>query len=178
MSERFTNICPTVPCHWSNKETATVYDRNTKTKIASILSHPYRTRGEAKKLAKRICVILNAADAPERVGNPDMLGNAAKVVVSKMETSTGNAAAMREALKKIGAMEIPHNFQIERSDIVDACYDLTKAIKIANAALSDPPRNCDRFRTWEEAGKAWEEEGLHLPLIKWLFGTAKKGGAK
>ena len=57
--------------------------------------------------------------------------------------SGGNAAAMREALEKIASYETPHNFQAERSDIADACYDLTRAIKAAKAALSAPPRNCD-----------------------------------
>ena len=57
--------------------------------------------------------------------------------------SIGSAAKLREALEKIGAMEVPHNFQAERSDIADACYDLTRAIKLANAALAEPPRNCD-----------------------------------
>jgi hypothetical protein len=65
------------------------------------------------------------------------------ILKESVPVSVENAAAMREALKKIGAMEIPHNFQIERSDIVDACYELTKAIKIANAALSEPQRKLD-----------------------------------
>ncbi len=81
--------------------------------------------------------------------------------------TSGNAAAMLEALKKIGAMEIPHNFQIERSDIVDACYDLTKAIKIANAALSEPPRNCDVGTAEEQAERygrycdKFTQDGMH-----------------
>ena len=98
---------------------------------------------------------------------------------------------MREALKKIGAMEIPHNFQIERSDIVDACYDLTKAIKIANAALSEPPRNCDLpfevsgvnlgaadkvWRTFRMKRKNayFDVFGL-LDCIEWMLGTATDG---
>ena len=62
MSARFTNICPPVPSHWANKETATVYDRKTNNKIATVPAFPYRTRKEALILAKRICDLLNAAE--------------------------------------------------------------------------------------------------------------------
>lgn len=62
MSARFTNICPTVPSHWAHKETATIYDTKTRTKIASVLSFPFRTRKEAHGLARHICDVLNAAE--------------------------------------------------------------------------------------------------------------------
>ena len=70
--------------------------------------------------------------------------------VIELKKQSGNAAAMRDALKKIAAMDIPHNFQNERFDIADNCYDLTHAIKEARAVLSAPPRNCD-------VGKAEEQ---------------------
>ena len=69
----------------------------------------------------------------------------------------GNAAAMHEALKRIGAMEVPHNFQAERSDIADACYDLTAAIKLARSALAAPERNCDRYATPDAAERAFDD---------------------
>ena len=59
MSAGFTNICPPVPSHWANKETATIYDMKTKMKIAIVPSYPYRTREEAKKVARQICNIFN-----------------------------------------------------------------------------------------------------------------------
>jgi hypothetical protein len=103
----------------------------------------------------------------------------------------GNAAAMREALKKIGAMEIPHNFQIERSDIVDACYDLTKAIKIANAALAAPPRNCDvgtAVEQYERHEAYCEKQDMYclnddifncrMCFTKWAQMPYEEGGSK
>ena len=97
----------------------------------------------------------------------------------------GNAAAMRKALEKIGAMETPHNFQIERSDIVDACYDLTKAIKIAKAALSEPVKNCD-VMDWRTAWAKWRAENHPQKPVRysecyesttrfmdWYMGTAE-----
>lgn len=101
----------------------------------------------------------------------------------------GDCAKLREALEKIDAMETPHNFQIERSDIADACYDLTRAIKLAHAALAAPSRNCDRFASAEEAWDAydaWVEsyraQGKTEPFNEfgWLYAAAteKEGGAK
>ncbi len=87
----------------------------------------------------------------------------------------GNAAAMREALEKIGAMEVPHNFQVERCDIVDACYDLTHAIRFAKSALSAPARNCDRpeCATSKAAQDVWRrEDGGRTPYYEWLFAPA------
>lgn len=92
----------------------------------------------------------------------------------------GNSAALREALEKIDAMETPHNFQIERSDIADACYDLTRAIKLAHAALAAPQRNCDKYATAEEAWDAYDDwkdsfvsKGQTPPLNEWgwMFAT-------
>ena len=92
----------------------------------------------------------------------------------------GNSAALREALEKIDAMETPHNFQIERSDIADACYDLTRAIKLAHAALAAPHRKCDKYATAEEAWDAYDDwkdsfvsKGQTPPLNEWgwMFAT-------
>lgn len=81
-----------------------------------------------------------------------------------------NAAAMRDTLKKIAAMDIPHNFQNERFDIADACYDLTHAIKEARAVLSAPQRNCD-VGTAEEQEKRFEKfcSMYHLPKGKGCY---------
>lgn len=101
----------------------------------------------------------------------------------------GNSAALREALEKIDAMETPHNFQIERSDIADACYDLTRAIKLAHAALAAPPRNCDKYNTTQSATRKWAEmAGASIyaegdgndwrKFFHWLYAEAKEGGSK
>jgi hypothetical protein len=66
----------------------------------------------------------------------------------------GDCAKLREALKVIAAMEAPHNFQAERFDIAEACYDLTRAIRTARSALDAPPRNCD-------VGTAEEQNARH-----------------
>ena len=81
-------------------------------------------------------------------------------------------------------------------DIVDAWKDhllpvirdgeLAKVIKKAEAALAEPPRNCDRFANADEAFHAWNNTvdtpggGAYVGLVDWLFApaTEKGGGAK
>ena len=103
----------------------------------------------------------------------------------------GNAAAMREALEAVVKVGYPHNFQHEAPHIREYCYEITAAIKKCFAALSAPPRNCDRFATAKEAGEAFISETCenpcgnctvsdecHNPLvhecgIDWLFAEVK-----
>lgn len=91
-----------------------------------------------------------------------------KVAVCKMQNTTGNAAAMREALKSI----------------IDVCYNeesmkaTMKIYSIAKNALAAPPRNCDRFSIAEDSFKEFKHEtGKHIAIeyIKWLFAEAKGG---
>lgn len=103
----------------------------------------------------------------------------------------GNSAAMREAL-----MRIKHLFRD-----INLCEDTlgNEAYAIADAALSAPPRNCDRFKTREEARAYFDNivcqrsngsgsiecKGCHLDSIdnphradcreSWLFAPAEKG---
>lgn len=63
-------------------------------------------------------------------------------------TQIGNAAKLRAALKEIIA--ILNNCAIEH-------YWDSKMLDICSAALSAPPRNCDRFATEEDANAAFDK---------------------
>ena len=92
----------------------------------------------------------------------------------------GNAAKMREALEKaVAALSL-----ISKSAwFIDANFAVTKAVIEAvneiEAALSDTPRNCDRFANANEALEAFEKEKGEtlIEFVRWLFAEAK-GGAK
>lgn len=90
-----------------------------------------------KDLADRI----RAAVKRERDGN--VQSDVQKIGHNLDNSTIGNVLEMRKVLGQISTMEVPHNFQAERRDIADACYDLTRAIRQAKKALSAPPRNCD-----------------------------------
>ena len=99
----------------------------------------------------------------------------------------GNAAAMREALEHAsyflrrhytGAVYAPDG------ETLIYCEDVAK---IVDAALSAPPRNCDRFATVKDAAIAFARERQDAPqpcpdftFSAWLFAlaTEKEGGAK
>lgn len=82
-----------------------------------------------------------------------------------MEAS--NAKAMREALKQI------HD-RVNSLD-EDCGVDPVEVRDIARAALSAPPRNCDRFSNANEALEAFEKEKgeTMIEFIRWLFAEAK-----
>ena len=95
-----------------------------------------------------------------------------EVTVSKMETTTptGNAAAMREALEAA----IP----IMRACLFDYynTTDVNKVVGKMKAALSAPPRNCDRPEcdTTKAAQETWrKEDGGKTAYYEWLFAEAK-----
>lgn len=124
----------------------------------------------------------------------------------------GNAAAMREALrtlrqrfdKNVMAYQDRyfkfsgwhwHKKAAEAARRRDVFHELREA---CDAALSAPPRNCDRFRTADEAENAFNEfcaaertgkckpaecslpsgTGAKSCQLAWLFATAKEGGAE
>lgn len=111
----------------------------------------------------------------------ELFGVRKAVATTEKTSAVGNAAKLRKAVAKIAAYEVPHNFQRERQDIVDACYDLTRAIRIANAALSAPARNCDKLTSYAEAKEAYKlyyrrfvarannKFEYPLPFDEWLF---------
>ena len=101
----------------------------------------------------------------------------------------GNAAAMREALKKV--MESAEEI-MERVRYKDGlAFNIANYIAgIAQSALSLPPRNCDRFETAEDAKKefnylwnfVWKRGGGYVDereyrseYEKWLFAPIREG---
>ena len=107
-----------------------------------------------------------------------------EVDVSKMETTAptrekssavGNSAKMREALEQIREL-----LSIGGKPDTAMCIRYEAAYQIAKEALSDKPRNCDKY-TLEEAfrkygsptkGHPWEEIEWRY-FCEWLFSEAK-----
>ena len=91
-----------------------------------------------------------------------------------------NINAMREALEKCTnelcehckkAYELKFRAQV-------CCESWCDTVRIAKAALAAPPRNCDRFATWEEAMQSFRRLALHeKPLALWL-GSEIEGFAR
>jgi hypothetical protein len=85
-----------------------------------------------------------------------------------------------EAAGVAGTTDKPHARSAAEA-VIDMEFEL-------NAALSVPPRNCDRFATAEEARQAWLDDAGNwdefgspkLELHEWLYApaTEKEGGAK
>ena len=97
-----------------------------------------------------------------------------EVAVSKMETTTptGNSAAMREALMEasIALSDATHHHMTED--------DAKECLAVVEAALSAPPRNCDRpeCATTKEAQDTWrKEDGGKTAYYEWLLATSTKG---
>lgn len=98
-----------------------------------------------------------------------------------MEAS--NIRAMREALKRADAAL---SLISKSAWFIDANFAVTKAvIKAGNAieaALSAPPRNCDRpeCATTKETQEVWrQEDGGKTAYYEWLLATSTaKGGTK
>ena len=114
-----------------------------------------------------------------------------------------NMAAMREALVKAKKAICDHaehicqslscensNIQSNCGDVLCAHRELCEAKTAINAALSAPPRNCDRLKTGKEAkyrflqiaelpegnGDADMRE-WYRKLIEWLFSPVGEGAA-
>ena len=95
-------------------------------------------------------------------------------------TPIGNAAAMYAALKEMQARLV--------AGVQDGMMDCYEALEIVEKALAEPPRNCERFNTKEDAAMAFnEEKNTFIPQsllwqlgewLDWLFAPAKKGAAK
>lgn len=94
----------------------------------------------------------------------------------------GNAAELREALTKI--------LNLTNSLDENCAVDPVEIRDIAKAALSAPPRNCDKYPTFNDAIRAladkrgwhdakWNSERYCI-LASWLYApaTEKEGGAK
>ena len=90
--------------------------------------------------------------------------------------------AMREALTNLTRYEesdIRQLEQLAKRAIDNEIYgggilqSMCEAIREGKEALSAPPRNCDRFATWQEAKAAfWQEVGDPADwqrLLEWLY---------
>ena len=96
-----------------------------------------------------------------------------------------NAAAMREALEKV-RFYLPYFLQymrLNREDEKAGGY-YESILEVVSAALSAPPRNCDRFATLDDARNAFFED--YVPdetcssanaFAIWLFDEAKGGAS-
>ena len=133
-------------------------------------------RLEAIAKASEFCAAMN--ELHERVGNA---------------TTTGNAAAIREALI-IAKKDICHHAKYicqslswENSDIQSNCgdilcaqRDLCEAKTAIQKALSAPPRNCDRFKSVKEAAIEFSKRRDNpqpcpdFTFSAWLFATAEE----
>jgi len=107
------------------------------------------------------------------------------------ERAPGNAAAMREALESIEddcrVLDRKDMWEEEGECYYDALRDIREK---ARAALSAPVRNCDRFKTLDEAREAFQDLRGHKiladvelwdsmdeagALVRWLFAPAEGG---
>ena len=91
----------------------------------------------------------------------------------------GNAAKMREALEKADAVL---SLISKSAWFIDANFAETigvmEAGKAIRAALSAPPRNCDRpeCATTKAAQDVWrKEDGGKTAYYEWLLATSTKG---
>ena len=90
----------------------------------------------------------------------------------------GNAAKMREALKEI-SREIWESIDPFCND--DCCKPKRELAKMADAALSATPRNCDRpeCATTKAAQDVWrKEDGGKTAYYEWLLAASTKRGAE
>lgn len=88
--------------------------------------------------------------------------------------SYGNAAKMREALEQI-SREIWESIDPFCNDV--CCKPKRELAKIADAALSAPPRNCDRpeCATTKAAQEVWrKEDGGKTAYYEWLLAKYTK----
>lgn len=100
-------------------------------------------------------------------------------------TAPGNAAAMRKALERCNEL-----FRCDDDNKSRLCHLARKADEATQAALSAPARNCDRFKTLDEAREAFQDLRGHKiladvelwdsmdeagALVRWLFATAEGG---
>lgn len=97
---------------------------------------------------------------------------------------TCSMAAMRETLEAVAELFIEIQ-GLGRSPMSNKAYAVKRKVY---AALSIPPRNCERFKTKEEAAIAFANEKKQwipqqvlwelAPWLDWLFATATKGEAE
>ena len=99
--------------------------------------------------------------------------------ITDKDITPGNAAAMREALRRIS-----HQLWdwVDPGCNDDCCAPKRELARIADAALAAPTRNCDICRTKREAKMEYDsrhdvEYGSKDDFVDWLFRPAE-GGAE
>ena len=103
----------------------------------------------------------------------------APVPTAEKSSAVGNAAKLREAVEQSKLIaESTSGLRLADDD------KLRDVAKVCEAALSAPPRNCDKVKTSWDVLKKWHE-GLDtanaiVRMLDWLFApaTEKEGGAK
>ena len=137
---------------------------------AKLLSFADRIEAAAKRERE---AGAEAAQVCGEIG--EMIGREA---TREKSSQVGNAAEMREALEQI-SREIWESIDPFCND--DCCKPKRELAKIADAALSAPPRNCDRpeCATTKAAQEVWcKEDGGKTAYYEWLFQKHEEGDAK
>ena len=108
----------------------------------------------------------------------------------KTSVSCGNGAKIREALEYVLHFDATDEAAMEdgltdAERIAEYADHIKECQKKANAALAASARNCDRFKTKEEAAIAFANENKQwipqqvlwelAPWLDWLFATAGVG---
>lgn len=155
---------------------------NTDEKLSAILAEMRDERIIIDDANVTRCLLRNLADRIERVANNMEcafgMALAIKDGLHKRDklSAPGNAATIREALKESTAL-----LAVVRGD--EYAENITRQIDRNTDVLSAPPRNCDRFATYEEvvkAYRAWAERTTGdvsnvsgRGMLNWLFATAE-----
>ena len=136
---------------------------------AKLISYADRFEAAAKRERE------DGAEAAQICGEiGEMIGREA---TREKSSQVGNAAKMREALEEI-SREIWESIDPFCND--DCCKPKRELAKMADAALSALPRNCDRpeCATTKAAQDVWrKEDGGKTAYYEWLLATSTKGGA-
>jgi hypothetical protein len=175
-------------------ETTTDIIAEMRRRIAVKMSDAWYTQEEWRKLCDR----LEAAWKREKAAiEADALA-VGGIVEAARRRERDNSAALREALVRVldwlkrmnaqplntlAVSELTPSYAVNRtakSIIEDNDYHISQL----TAALSAPPRNCDRFATADEAFHAWNNTvdtpggGAYVGLMDWLYApaTEKEGG--
>ena len=107
----------------------------------------------------------------------DMIG---KEATREKSSQVGNAAKMREALEKV-RFYLPYFLQYMRLHLEDekAGGYYESILEVVNAAISVPPRNCDRpeCATTKAAQDVWrKEDGGKTSYYEWILAPATRKG--
>ena len=125
-------------------------------------------------LSPLVCDLLSLADSIEAAAKRE------REATREKSSQVGNAAKMREACENIAEYAKTAACYIEDIDDAHLLGYLNQIERWAEAALSAPPRNCDRFATLDDARNAFfadyvpdETCSSATAFAIWLFDKAK-----